>query len=52
MADDAPSPGWSLEQVHDWLRRHARLLLDDRLRDPLSGTSVLNGIAVSLTRCA
>ncbi|HEY9023254.1 MAG TPA: molybdopterin dinucleotide binding domain-containing protein, partial [Burkholderiaceae bacterium] len=26
-------------------------LLDDRLRDPLSGTSVLNGIAVTLSRC-
>ena len=27
-------------------------LLDDRLRDPLSGTSVLNGVAVTLSRCA
>jgi anaerobic selenocysteine-containing dehydrogenase len=27
-------------------------LLDDRLRDPLSGTSVLNGIPVTLSRCA
>jgi anaerobic selenocysteine-containing dehydrogenase len=27
-------------------------LLDDGLRDPLSGTSVLNGVAVNLTRCA
>jgi len=27
-------------------------LLDDGLRDPLSGTSVLNGIPVTLTRCA
>ena len=26
-------------------------LLDDRLRDPLSGTSVLNGVAVTLSRC-
>jgi anaerobic selenocysteine-containing dehydrogenase len=26
-------------------------LLDDRLRDPLSGTSVLNGIAVTMRRC-
>jgi anaerobic selenocysteine-containing dehydrogenase len=26
-------------------------LLDDRLRDPLSGTSVLNGIGVTLSRC-
>ncbi len=26
-------------------------LLDDRLRDPLSGTSVLNGIDVTLSRC-
>jgi anaerobic selenocysteine-containing dehydrogenase len=27
-------------------------LLDDRLRDPLSGTSVLNGVPVTLSRCA
>jgi anaerobic selenocysteine-containing dehydrogenase len=27
-------------------------LLDERLRDPLSGTSVLNGVAVTLSRCA
>ena len=27
-------------------------LLDDRLRDPLSGTSVLNGVSVTLSRCA
>ncbi len=27
-------------------------LLDDGLRDPLSGTSVLNGVPVSLSRCA
>ena len=27
-------------------------LLDDRLRDPLSGTSVLNGVAVTLSRCS
>ena len=27
-------------------------LLDDRLRDPLSGTSVLNGVPVILSRCA
>jgi len=27
-------------------------LLDDRLRDPLSGTSVLNGLPVTLSRCA
>jgi anaerobic selenocysteine-containing dehydrogenase len=26
-------------------------LLDDRLRDPLSGTSVLNGVPVTLSRC-
>ena len=26
-------------------------LLDDGLRDPLSGTSVLNGVAVTLSRC-
>ncbi len=26
-------------------------LLDDRLRDPLSGTSVLNGVGVTLSRC-
>jgi hypothetical protein len=27
-------------------------LLDDSLRDPLSGTSVLNGVPVTLSRCA
>ena len=26
-------------------------LLDDRLRDPLSGTSVLNGVGVTMSRC-
>lgn len=40
MTDD-PSPSWSLEQVRDWLRRHARLLLDDRLRGKVDASDVV-----------
>jgi RNA polymerase sigma-70 factor (ECF subfamily) len=41
MADDAPSPEWSLEQAREWLRRHARLLLDDRLRGKVDPSDVV-----------
>jgi RNA polymerase sigma-70 factor (ECF subfamily) len=41
MSDDAPSPGWSPEQVRDWLRYHARLLLDDRLRGKVDASDVV-----------
>ena len=41
MSDDAPSSGWSPEQVRDWLRYHARLLLDDRLRGKVDASDVV-----------
>ena len=50
--------GWGHDQAGTRLGVAARRpganlndLLDDRLRDPLSGTSVLNGIPVTLSRC-
>jgi len=51
--------GWGHDQAGARLGIAARRpganlndLLDDRLRDPLSGTSVLNGVPVTLSRCA
>jgi anaerobic selenocysteine-containing dehydrogenase len=51
--------GWGHDQAGTRLGVAARRpganlndLLDDRLCDPLSGTSVLNGIPVTLSRCA
>jgi RNA polymerase sigma-70 factor (ECF subfamily) len=41
MADDAASGGWSQEQVRAWLRYHARLLLDDRLRGKVDPSDVV-----------
>ncbi|MFL6699053.1 MAG: molybdopterin-dependent oxidoreductase [Vitreoscilla sp.] len=50
--------GWGHDQAGARLGVAARRpganlndLLDDQLRDPLSGTSVLNGVPVSLSRC-
>ena len=51
--------GWGHDQAGARLGVAARRpganlndLLDDQLRDPLSGTSVLNGVPVTLSRCA
>jgi anaerobic selenocysteine-containing dehydrogenase len=51
--------GWGHDHAGSRLRVAAQRpganlndLLDDRLRDPLSGTSVLNGVPVTLSRCA
>jgi RNA polymerase sigma-70 factor (ECF subfamily) len=41
MADDAPSSDWSHEQLRAWLRYHARLLLDDRLRGKVDPSDVV-----------
>jgi len=38
---DAPNADWSLDQARDWLRRHARLLLDDRLRGKVDPSDVV-----------
>src|SRR5262245_30898221 len=38
---DTPDAEGSLEQARDWLRRHARLLLDDRLRGKVDPSDIV-----------
>jgi RNA polymerase sigma-70 factor (ECF subfamily) len=41
MADDAPTPAWSLERFRHYLRLVARLQLDDRLRSKLDPSDIV-----------
>jgi RNA polymerase sigma-70 factor (ECF subfamily) len=44
MADDDPNPGWPLGPFRDWLRHHAGLLLDDRLRGKVDASDVVQEV--------